>query len=134
LETLQTRLINNSIRICSRRFVKELKGFIWNSQTKKAEAAKGFHDDAIIALCLALYARDSSGRYTPVGAIQEEEYSESFKMEIYESIKKELSKDAPDNWDIMEDYDDLSTQDPQLPISYGDLKRKQEDLLREFGW
>jgi len=64
LEMIQTRLVNKSMAVRSRRLVKELKGFIWNTSTKRAEATKGFHDDAIMALCLALYAKESkkSGR------------------------------------------------------------------------
>ncbi len=41
LETMQTRLINEGIAIRSKRLVKELKGFIWNSQTKRAGTSSG---------------------------------------------------------------------------------------------
>jgi hypothetical protein len=54
LETLHTRLINKSIIVKSKRFVKELGTFIYNKQTKRAEAEKGYHDDAIMAMSLAL--------------------------------------------------------------------------------
>ena len=132
LETMQTRLIAHSMAIRSRRFVKELKGFIFNAQTKRAEASKGFHDDAIMAMCLALYVRGASNRNVPIG-YEDEDMTEAFKAEIYEEIKRELSKDAPsyiniDDMDLLEDANkDMSS------ISYGN-KRKNNAILKEFGW
>ena len=135
LENIQTRLINNSIAIRSRRFVKELKGFIWNSQTKKAQATKGFHDDAIMAMCLALYARESRNRQLPAGA-EQEEYTEKFKADIYEEIKKELAKNAPEDW--LEDQDLQTLNDPnreELPYAIAQGYRRERDaILKEFGW
>lgn len=136
LEALQTRLINRSIAIRSQRFVKELKGFIWNSQTKRAEATKGFHDDAIIAMCLALYARETLGRGGPIGiGLTEEKYTETFKAHIFEEIKKELSKDAPDNWYNTDDADMFGNingeENPRISSNY---KRQHDKLLKEFGW
>jgi hypothetical protein len=135
LEALQTRLINRSIAIRSRRFVKELKGFIWNPQTKRAEATKGFHDDTIFAMCLALYARESLGRGTTGIGFVEEEYKESFKTEIFEDIKRELSKGAPDDWFNDDDTDlfgNVNSEDnPRISSAY---KRSHDKLLKEFGW
>lgn len=136
LEALQTRLINRSMAIRSRRFVKELKGFIWNPQTKRAEATKGFHDDAIMAMCLALYARESQNRQNPVGLVnQMEEFSETFKAEIFDEIKRELSKDAPEDWMDPEEADLLANVNrddlPSISTSY---RRANDALLKEFGW
>lgn len=137
IEMIQTRLINQSIAIKSRRFVKELKGFIWNGQTKRAEATKGFHDDAILALCLALYARESLQRSGPIGATSpDEEYTEAFKAEMLESIKRELSKDSIDS---LLDPDDLDllyniNRDEMSPGQMYGVKRQHDALLREFGW
>lgn len=131
LETMQTRLINHSMAIRSRRFVKELKGFIFNAQTKRAEASKGFHDDAIMAMCLALYARGTLGRNVPIGFV-DEDMTEAFKAEIYEDIKRELEKDAPGYFNI--DDIDILDVDGDLPaIAYGN-KRKHDAILKEFGW
>jgi len=134
LELIQTRLVNKSIAVRSRRLVKELKGFIWNSSTKRAEASKGFHDDAIMALCLALYAKESRGRSNPVGVGEsDEKFTETYKAEIYEEIKKELSKNSPDEW-MTEDLDEISNRD-EIPLSiiYGNT-RSNDSLLKEFGW
>lgn len=136
LSTMQTRLINHSIAIRSRRFVKELKGFIFNPQTKRAQASKGFHDDAIMALCLALYARDSLNRSAPVGSTNEEEYTEAFKAEIFDEIKRELSKDAPEDWLAPDDLDLLENVNRNdLPaVVPGIYKRANDMILKEFGW
>jgi phage FluMu gp28-like protein len=137
LESLQTRLINRSMAIRSKRFVKELKGFIWNPLTKRAEATKGFHDDAIMAMCLALYARESLHRGTPVGLGEaEEEFSEAFKAEIFDEIKRELSKDAPEGWleeDEVEMFGNINRDEsfPSISTSY---RRNHDALLKEFGW
>jgi hypothetical protein len=134
LETMQTRMLNESMAIRSRRLVKELKGFIWNREKKKAEATKGFHDDAIMALCLALYARDSRNRFVPAGYDSGEELTESFKAEIFDNIKHELTKDAPDVWDEDDiDFYGDDEDDLPVPITFG-TKRRNDKLLREFGW
>lgn len=137
LETLQTRLLNQSLAIRSRRFVKELKGFIWNPQTRRAEASKGFHDDAIMALCLALYAKESKGRNLPVGYTSEnrEEYSEVFKAEILEEIKAELAKNSPDDWTDPDDLDLLTSINyDDVPAIVSGFKRNNDAIIREFGW
>jgi phage FluMu gp28-like protein len=136
LEILQTRLINRSIAIRSQRFIKELKGFIWNAQTKRAEATKGFHDDAILALCLALYARESSGRSTAIGVgIGEEQYAEAYKAQIFDEIKRELEKDAPENW-LPDDDTELFGRVNSDEISKLNLanRRPNDRILKEFGW
>lgn len=138
LELIQTRLINKSMAVRSRRLVKELKGFVWNSATKRAEASKGFHDDAIMALCLALYARESQQRGGPIGlgGIEDDKYTEAYKAEIYDEIKRELAKDSPHDWMDPDDADLLSgiNRDELSPaIMYG-IKRQNDGLLREFGW
>jgi hypothetical protein len=136
LETMQTRLVNQSIAIRSRRFVKELKGFIWNSQTKRAEATKGFHDDAIMALCLALYARDVAMRQSPVLG-DTNQYTEVFKAEIYEEIKQELAKNINDfsEGEELQLFENINrSDDDDLLFGSGYKRRANDNLLREFGW
>lgn len=137
LETLQTRLINRSMAIRSHRFIKELKGFVWNSQTKRAEATKGFHDDAIMAMCFALFAREHSHRQVPVGLGENmEKYTETYKAQIYEDIKRELAKDSPNDWMIDEEEADMLMKvNMEISIVTGGTGKRQHDaLLREFGW
>lgn len=135
IEHIQNRLINKSIAIRSRRLVKELKGFIWNSQTKRAEATKGFHDDAIMAMCLALYARDARMRGMAIDPL-EAEHKENFKAKIYEDIKLELSKNAPDDWmdsEEMEIMNQISRNKNEIVYLSGGI-RDRDSLIREFGW
>lgn len=135
LEMIQTRLVNKSIAVRSKRFVKELKGFIWNTQTKRAEATKGFHDDAIMSMCLALYAREAKNRSNPIGAIDGgESYSETFKAEIFEDIKNELSKSSPEDWMDLEDDDLFNNKSNPYSRENMGFKRDNDALIREFGW
>jgi hypothetical protein len=131
LETLHTRLINKSIIVKSKRFVKELGTFIYNKQTKRAEAEKGYHDDAIMAMSLALYAKEERSRNLPTGYNGMEEMREAYKLKILEEIKNELSKDAPDGWfkdepEVENEFDGLVVPDY--------FKRPNDKLLKSFGW
>ena len=137
LEALQTRLLNSSIAIRSKRFIKELKTFIYNKTTRKAQASKGFHDDAIMALCLSLYARDIVARQVPIGYEHPEEMTEAFKAEIFENIKAELEKNSLEDWSDLDEEDELeelrNSEDAPIPM-IPDIKRPNESLLKEFGW
>src|SRR5262252_2433714 len=134
LERLQHRLINSSVRVNSSRFVRELGTFIFNPQTKRAEALKGHHDDAIMAMCMALFVRDGLLRDIPMGAEVPKEITATFKTEIYEEIKRELQEGAPQ--DFIEDPTDLLAPDKDdiLPGVMFNYQRKYDKLLREFGW
>jgi hypothetical protein len=136
LEALRTRVINKSIMIRSRRFAEELRGFIWNNNTHRAEAAKGFHDDAIMAMCLALYIRDERIHQMPVGLDGMEPMTEKFKAEIYQSIRDELLRDAPEKWSNAEAYEWLrvNSDEEGPPSIIWDVAPAQSGLLSEFGW
>lgn len=133
LETMQTRLINKSIAIRSRRFVKELKGFIWDTQIKRAQAAKGFHDDAILALCLALYARETTNRNS--FGMDIDQYAESFKSEIAKDVDEEFGN-IMGKWTDDEEADLFFNINKNSDVDSISLikKRPQESLLREFGF
>lgn len=134
LETLQHRLINHTLRINSPRFVHELKTFLFNAQKKKAEAIRGRHDDAIIAMCLALHTREDQMRGVPVGAEVPAELTQIFKTDVYEEIKREIIEGSPINM-----LSDENAVDPLLfpdntPTVQFKIKRKHDKLLKEFGW
>lgn len=124
LESMQNRLMNGSVRINSRRLVGELKTFIYSPQKKRAEAIKGKHDDAIMALCLALYVRDERMRGMPVnvelsGAI------DISKNSSFEEIKREIVEGGVSDWfEISRESDDRAYPE--------DTRRNP--LLKEFGW
>lgn len=135
LETIQNRLMNESIRINSKRFVTELKTFVFNPQTKKAEAQKGKHDDAIMSLALALYVRDAQMRGMPVGAGASESTMTIYKSEIYTEIKQEIMNGSLEDWmnKDQEEDEDYMYKDDSIIVPF-DIKRKNDKLLKEFGW
>lgn len=134
LEALQNRLLNQTVRINSMRFVMELQTFEYNPVTKKAEAQKGKHDDAILSMCLALYVRDSMMRDIPIGADVPVEITSILKAQVYEEIKRELMEGKPEDF-LLEEVDDylMGEKDSEAPV-YFNIQRRGDRLLREFNW
>lgn len=129
LEAMQHRLSNGTVRINSTRLVGELKTFIYSPQKKRAESIKGKHDDAIMALCLALYVRDERVRGLPVGENSQEMISIT-KTNAYEDIRREILEGNVEDWfDFKSDVDYLNNMDQEFEI-----KRKNDGIIREFGW
>lgn len=134
LESLQNRLLNQTVRINSIRFVTELQTFEYNPTTRKAQAQKGKHDDAIIAMCMALHVRDIILRDIPMGAETPKEITATLKSEVYEEIKRELMEGRPEDLLIEDDLDLLADNNSIMPgIMFGN-QRKNHKLLQEFGW
>lgn len=137
LEALQHRCMSGRIKINSRRLVKELFTFIYNAQTHKVEAAKGEHDDAIMATCLAIFVRDSVLRDIPIGAAVPKELTAPMTSLSYEEIKKEIMEGAPKN--IFETDERrinplFVAEDEIMPGVAFEFRRKLHSLLNEFGW
>jgi len=126
LEALQNRLMNGSVRLNSHRLVNELKTFIYSPQKKRAEAIKGKHDDAIMALCFALYVRDERLRGLPLSSENSEEAMQIMKKNPFDDIKNEIFEGGVSGWfEIKRDNFDTGE---------GDVPRKNNELLKEFGW
>jgi len=136
LECLQQRLQNNTLRINSKRFVHELKTFIYNPQKKRAEAIKKKHDDAIMAMCIALFVRDEEMRGIPVGADVPEEMTKIFKTEMYREIRQEIMEGSKKDWLNEESTDPvlMPESDDLLPPVTFNIRRRHDKLLKEFGW
>jgi len=133
LETLQNKLMNQQIRINSIRFTNELGTFEYNSTTKKAQAQKGKHDDAIMSMCIALYVRDSMMQDIPLGASIDTNRIDKINNEVYEEIKRELEEGKPE--DVLKITKSSLFDDDDIYNSDGvSFRRKNESLLREFGW
>lgn len=132
LETLQHRLINQSMLVNSIRLVTELQTFEYNAVTKKAQAQKGKHDDAIMAMCIALYARESLVRDVPIGSEAPKDNT-IINSQIYEEIKKEIEECKVE--DLDEEEIDLLAPDLDSTSSplFG-MQRKNESIIKEFGW
>lgn len=123
LEAMQNRLMTGSVRVNSRRLVGELKTFIYSPQKKRAEAIKGKHDDAIMALCLALYVRDERMRGMPVDA--ENSMAIDVSGESYDDIKKEILEGGIADWfEIRGGSEEAESSDG----------RAKNPILKEFGW
>jgi len=125
LEAMQNRLMNGSVKVNSIRLINELKTFIYSPQKKRAEAIKGKHDDAIMALCLALYVRDERIRGLPLSV----EYAEDLivtKNNPYEDIKKEILDGGVKDWFEIAPQREIGV-DRETP-------RMNDSILKEFGW
>ena len=134
LESLQNRLLNQTVRINSARFVMELQTFEYNPVTKKAQAQKGKHDDAIMSMCIALHVRDSMLRDVPMGAETPREATAILKNQVYEEIKRELMEGKPEDFLIDDGTDLLAPDSSEMPSVLANFKRKNHKLLQEFGW
>lgn len=145
LESLQHRLITGQLRINSKRIVHELKTFIYNPRKRRPEpSGKGKHDDAIMAMSIALYIREDRMRGIPVGAEVPQELTKIFKTETYEEIKREIMEGGVDDW-FAKDWlgtDNSESQYPSTPFSIGEdddenpivVIRPHDRILKEFGW
>lgn len=129
LESMQHRIINGTVKINSVRLVGELKTFVFNSQKKRAEAIKGKHDDAIMALCMALFIRDENIRGIPIGG-ETEDVIQILKNNSHDEIKREILEGGIDNW--------FNDNNSPLEINYEqqefEIKRPNNKILKEFGW
>lgn len=130
LQEFQSRIINKSLKVKSMRLIKELNTFEYNTQTRKAQAAKGKHDDAIMSMALAVHARSEMIREAPIGI---EGGTAETKISGLHDIRSEL-KAGLDNYireyvvpqeKSMEDYEN------EMLVN---LYRKNDKILKEFGW
>lgn len=131
LEGMQHRLMNGTVRINSRRLVYELNTFIYSAQHRRAEARKGYHDDAIMALALAIHVRDERIRKIPLGAEAPQEMLQVFKSKTYKDIEQEITNGGVNHW-----ITESEASNPFSMTSNGkpQLKRRYHEILSEFGW
>jgi len=133
LQGFQSRVLNNSLRINSRRLLREMKTFEFNNTTKKASAAKGKHDDAIMAMAIALYGRDQTVRDVPLGIDGSDAKGKSQTMlaDIKEELRKGLQESILEKVINREKKTNLDESDQELLIS---MYRKKHDICKEFNW
>jgi hypothetical protein len=131
LQGFQSRIINDNLKIKSRRLLREMKTFEFNNSTKKAEAAKNKHDDAIMAIAIAVYARDQSVRDIPLGMVVSDGTAKANSKldDIRQELRKGLKDDLLDR--IRTKEKTAKDFENELLIS---MYRKKDSLLREFGW
>lgn len=134
LETLQNRILTGSVIFNSKRFVSELKTFRFNKQQRKAAAAKNSHDDAIIAVSLALHVRDAQIRDMPPGAEVQRDGITMLRQEDLEEIKREIIASEDERW-LDDDNDVLLSSisdDEEAPAFL--FRRRHDNILRSFGF
>jgi hypothetical protein len=127
LQELQSRIVNKSLKIKSKRLVREIKTFEYNVQTKKAQAVKGKHDDAIMSIAIANYVRDEIYKGVPIGYESGETKPQisDIRRELREGLKSEVKGifDA-------QKTDRINAEKEELLGLY----RKSHNLIKEFGW
>lgn len=135
LQALQTKISTSELKINSHRLLREFRSFEYNSSTKKAQAAKGKHDDAILAIAFVCYARDEVVRDIPLG-MDSRKVQGAISTTVQE-FRNEL-RSSFDNLDYMilkESKDEFSTGLSDEDQFYLLNKyRKKHSLLKEFGF
>jgi len=133
LEAMQNRILNRNIRLNSARLAAELQTFEYNATTKKVEAQKRKHDDAISALCIALYVRNQIAQDLPVGAQSSQGLTQSLKDDVCEEIRKELLDSRYEDFieEEISSSSSISLEDQEILIN---RYRKSNKILKEFGW
>jgi hypothetical protein len=131
LQGFQSRIMNNSLKMKSRRLLREMKTFEFNNTSKKAEAAKGKHDDAIMSMAVAVYARDQSIRDIPLGMAVTDGAGRSTNSaaDIRTELRKGLKEDILDRLRTRERTADEFENELLM-----NMYRKNNALLKEFGW
>jgi len=132
LEAMQSRILSKSIRINSARLTSELQTFEFNPVTKRAEAQKRKHDDAISALCLCLYIRNQIAQDLPVGASAPQDMT-SLVDDVCKEIKRELFDSRYEDF-IEEEISTSSSINEDEQETLFNLYRKNNKILKEFGW
>lgn len=67
ISKLDTYMREKAVIIRSERLLKELQTFIWNNH--KAEAMEGYNDDLTLAMCIALWIRDTAMKLQQEGIL-----------------------------------------------------------------
>ena len=81
-----------------------------------------------MALCFALYVREERIRGLPLNIEYSEEAMQLMKSNPYDEIKKEILEGGVTDW--FEIKTDSRSNDEDLQS----FKRKNDELLKEFGW
>ena len=140
LQNLQQKIYNNQIKLNSTRFSRELKTFEYNTSSKKAQAQKGKHDDAIMAMSLALYARDQFFRDIASFNVGDKNTSPAqmnlIKNQTIEELRNELRLTLTD-YGINKNNENKNQNnklDEEVKTILIEKYRKNDSILKEFGW
>ena len=132
VETLQTCLYNDLVKIKSFRLTRELNTYIFNRSKNRPEAARNAHDDLISSLMFGLYVIDLQERYLPIrDTITTDNISSSLSGKSLNDIQNSLI-DGVDLEDFPEELEDLLYIDMSKRVK--PPKRPNDAFLKEMGW
>lgn len=126
LTSFQTAILQKSIKINSIRLLQEMNCFEYNNATKRPEAQKGKHDDAIMALSMCLYVMGMQNKNHPAGF----DSKKNSAITILEDIKSELRDNIKSNIKLKFSRPNEDLEQKELISIY----RPKHSMLKEFGW
>lgn len=126
LTSFQTAILQKSIKLNSIRLLQEMKCFEYNGTTKKPEAQKGKHDDAIMALSMCLYVMGTLNKNQPAGF----DGKKTTTINILDDIKNEIRDNIKSNIKLKFSRPNEDLEQKELINLY----RPKHSLLKEFGW
>lgn len=133
MDALQTCFMNKLIRIRSRRLIRELRTFMYNSSRGRAEALKNHHDDLVLCLGLGLYAIEASSKDLPVGVeTMNNRIAASLTGKSLTDVRNEIFSGI-DN-DFVFEENKMQLEDFLPNIMFGDFEKKRinRDFLKEL--
>jgi hypothetical protein len=126
LTSFQTAILQKSIKINSFRLLQEMNCFEYNNTTKRPEAQKGKHDDAIMALSMCLYVMNMQNKHQPAGFDNKKISS----IVILDDIKNEIRENIKNNIKMKFSRPNEDLEQKELISIY----RPKHSMLKEFGW
>jgi hypothetical protein len=126
LTSFQTAILQKSVKINSIRLLQEMNCFEYNNATKRPEAQKGKHDDAIMALSMCLYVMGMQNKNHPAGF----DGKKNAAILILEDIKNELRDNIKSNIKLKFSRPNEDLEQKELINIY----RPKHSMLKEFGW
>jgi len=127
LTSFQTCILQKTMKMNSIRMLNEMKTFEYNATTKKPEAHKGKHDDAIMAFAIALYVMNSQGKNLPAGY---DGGKKTRASSFIHDIKNELNETKETS---IFDSEDENPKTPEMQELI-ELYRPNHAIMKEFGW
>ena len=103
-----------------------MKCFEYNNTTKRPEAQKGKHDDAIMALSMCLYVMGLQNKNQPAGF----DGKKTSSISILDDIKNEIRLNIKTNIKLKFSQNNEDLEQKELINIY----RPKHTLLKEFGW
>jgi hypothetical protein len=127
LTSFQTCILQKTMKMNSIRMLNEMKTFEYNATTKKPEAHKGKHDDAIMAFAIALYVMNSQGKNLPAGY---DGGKKTRASSLIHDIKNELNETKESS---IFDQEEPTYKTPEMQELI-ELYRPNHAIMKEFGW